>query len=300
MLLKIALILMAFYLIYHKIWIENGNITFNLFNNFSLLQLIFIIFLMLILSALNWIFEFYKWKILVATVYKISFLESMQQCLTAHIASLMTPFKIGEFGAKAMFFNRKLMPKILYLNFLANGSQLLMTLFFGFIGFYFYQHSVLSISSESFNFNYLFILLFLMVSMLLFRLLSKQLKFNFWKNILVSVHFKNIGFSLLRYLMFSHQWLFLLYLIKPDLSYFNTISTIFTMYLWATIIPTFAILDWAIKGSIALFLLTFLGFNAPEIVMISLLMWVFNFALPALFGSYFMLTFKQNKSLSYE
>ncbi|MDO9261113.1 MAG: hypothetical protein Q7U08_04150 [Flavobacteriaceae bacterium] len=300
LLLKIALILTAFYLIYKKIWIDNGSIAFNLFANFSLLQLICIVFLMLILSALNWMLEFYKWKILVTSIQRISFSESMQQCLTAHVAALITPFKMGEFGVKAMFFAPKNIPKILYLNFLGNASQLLMTLVFGFVGFYFYQHSLSTIFGTSFNPNYLFILMFLIVAVLMFRFLSKQLKFDFWKNIPVSVHLKNIGFSMSRYLVFSHQWLFLLYLIKPDIVYFNTISAIFSMYLLATLIPTFAMLDWAIKGFIALFLFAVLGFRAAEILSISLLMWFFNFAIPAVMGSYFMLKLNRYKSLKHE
>lgn len=295
-----ALILTAFYLIYKKIWIDNSSINFNLIDDFSLLQLTFIVLLMLILSTLNWMLEFYKWKILVTSIQRISFSESMQQCLTAHIAALMTPFKMGEFGVKAMFFAPTNIPKILYLNFLGNASQLLMTLIFGFVGFYFYQHSVSTIFGTSFNPNYLLMLIFLIVAILMFRFLSKQLKFNFWKNIPVSVHLKNIGFSMLRYLIFSHQWLFLLYLIKPDVVYFNTIFAVFSMYLLATLIPTFAMLDWAIKGSIALFLFAALGFEAPEIMLISLLMWVFNFVFPALVGSFFMLKFNRNKNLIHE
>jgi hypothetical protein len=142
--------------------------------------------------------------------------------------------------------------------------------------------------------------MFLIVAVLMFRFLSKQLKFDFWKNIPVSVHLKNIGFSMSRYLVFSHQWLFLLYLIKPDIVYFNTISAIFSMYLLATLIPTFAMLDWAIKGFIALFLFAVLGFRAAEILSISLLMWFFNFAIPAVMGSYFMLKLNRYKSLKHE
>ncbi|MDP2087821.1 MAG: hypothetical protein Q8J84_00290 [Flavobacteriaceae bacterium] len=297
MLFKIALILAAFYTIYNKVFVAQNSISFNLIDNFTTSQLSLIVLLMLILSTLNWLLEFYKWKVLVSSIDQISFFDSMQQCLTAHTAALITPFKMGEFGFKAMFYEPKNLSKILYLNFLGNGSQLLTTIIFGFLGWYFYPNSLQSIAGNSYNSKDQFIMMFLTVIILIFGFGLIRNRFVFWKNIPVSVHFKNIGLALLRFLIFSHQFLFLLYLINPDLDYFNTISAIFSMYFLAALIPTFAILDWAIKGSIAIFLLGILGFQAQEILLISLLMWIFNFALPALSGSYFMFTFTQNKIL---
>jgi hypothetical protein len=105
---------------------------------------------------------------------------------------------------------------------------------------------------------------------------------------------------MLRYLIFSHQYLLLLFIFYPNLHYQQTITAIFSMYLLATLIPTFAMLDWAIKGFIALFLFAVLGFRAAEILSISLLMWFFNFAIPAVMGSYFMLKLNRYKSLKHE
>ena len=64
------------------------------------------------------------------------------------------------------------------------------------------------------------------------------------------------------------------------------------MYFIASILPSLTIFDWAIKGSVAIFLFGFVEVNALTIVTITTLMYVLNFAVPALFGSIFVLNFK--------
>ena len=63
------------------------------------------------------------------------------------------------------------------------------------------------------------------------------------------------------------------------------------MYLLASIIPSIFIFDVVIKGSIAVYLFTFLGVNEFTILSITTLMWIFNFVLPSIFGSYYVLNF---------
>jgi hypothetical protein len=102
---------------------------------------------------------------------------------------------------------------------------------------------------------------------------------------------------MLRYLIFSHQYLLLLFIFYPNLHYQQTITAIFSMYLSASIIPTLALFDWAVKGSIAIMLFGFLGFQPEIIMLISMIIWFFNFALPAILGSYFVLTLNSKKIL---
>ena len=67
-------------------------------------------------SHLNWFFEIFKWKVLASHCERISLKESTKQVLKAHITSLITPAKIGEYGAKALFFKASYRKKILFLN----------------------------------------------------------------------------------------------------------------------------------------------------------------------------------------
>ena len=64
------------------------------------------------------------------------------------------------------------------------------------------------------------------------------------------------------------------------------------MYLFASIIPTLALFDWLIKGSIAVWLFGFVGVNEIAIISITTIMWLLNVALPGIVGGFFVLKFK--------
>jgi len=114
----------------------------------------------------------------------------------------------------------------------------------------------------------------------------------FFKSLPKSIIIKTLFFSIIRYLIFSHQFYYLLQLFGVDLDYFILIKLIFAMYLFASIIPSLPMFDWLIKGSVAVFVFGLIGVNELIIVTITSLMWLFNFALPAIIGSYFVLNFK--------
>ena len=92
--------------------------------------------------------------------------------------------------------------------------------------------------------------------------------------------------------MFSHQFYFLLLLFGVEVEYLQVMPLIFSMYLLASIIPSLTIFDWAIKGSIAVWLFSFLSVNELTIITITTVMWLLNFGIPALLGGVFVLNLK--------
>ena len=83
----------------------------------------FVLFL-LFLSVVNWALEVLKWQSLVEMIEHISFKTSAKQSLASLTASLITPNRIGEYGAKAVYFNKKQRPKVLLLTFLFSKSKM--------------------------------------------------------------------------------------------------------------------------------------------------------------------------------
>jgi len=115
------------------------------------------------------------------------------------------------------------------------------------------------------------------------------------KNFSISLHLKIILFSLLRYIFFSNQFYFLLIIFGVQLDYLTAMSLITTMYVIASIVPSLALLDWLVKGSVAIWVFNLAGVNELIIVSISLLMWMLNFGIPAIIGSYFVLNFNTSQ-----
>ncbi|MBV1924335.1 MAG: hypothetical protein KUG68_09955, partial [Flavobacteriaceae bacterium] len=90
--------------------------------------------LFILLAFANWFFEILKWKELVSTLQKISFLTSLKQSLSALTVSLSTPNRIGDYGAKALYFKKELRKQVLLLNLFSNTAQMGMTILFGVFG----------------------------------------------------------------------------------------------------------------------------------------------------------------------
>ena len=294
LLLKLAIVGFAFYFIYHKLTTDN-LLTFNQLESlFSTLRSknIWAIILILLLTDANWLLEIYKWRILASIEKKITFFTAFEQCLGSLTASIFTPNRIGEYGAKALYFEKKIRKKIVLLNLIGNISQLIITLLFGVIGFIFIVFTF-KFQTPKIDTSKLLIAFGLIVTLYLIR---KQLNFfkikSYLKQIPKNKYYKILAISFLRYTVFSHQFYLLIVLFGVEPNYFTSMPLIFTMYFLASIIPSIAIFDWLIKGSIAVFLFSFLEINELTILSVSLLMWVLNFAIPSLFGSIFVLNFK--------
>jgi hypothetical protein len=70
------------------------------------------------------------------------------------------------------------------------------------------------------------------------------------------------------------------------------IATIAVVYFLASSLPSFQFLDFAVKGSVAVFFFGKLGINEWVVVFISTLMWFLNVVLPVVIGIYFVFKFK--------
>lgn len=301
-LIKISIVLGAFYFIYQKI-AKNDGLSFNDFYQystkngaFSLKSIILISFL----SISNWFFEILKWKVLVSEIKKINFKIAMQQTLGALTASLLTPNRIGDYGAKAIFYKKELRKRILLINLMNNMMQMSITCLFGVIGLLFFA------SKHVLKFNYYKLIIWsfsiLLVLFLSVYILQKS-KFSIkgfslekLKTFIKNFNKKSIVlgflFSLIRYLAFSFQFYFLLQIFRMDIDYLNAMMIISSMYFLSSIIPTISLFDVVVKGSVSLYLFSFVGVDGLVILSITTFMWLLNFVLPSLVGSYYVLSFK--------
>jgi hypothetical protein len=110
------------------------------------------------------------------------------------------------------------------------------------------------------------------------------------------IHQKNIFLGVCRYLVFSHQYYVLFLVFDVDLPYLTLISSIAAVYFLASSLPSFQFLDFAVKGSVAVFFFGKLGVNEWIVIFISTLMWFLNVVLPVVIGSYYVMRFKLNTS----
>ena len=213
LLIKLSIVFGAGYFIYNKVF-NNENLDFSVFVDFLSKNEVFslknAIFLCL-LSVFNWFFEILKWKNLVDFLQKITFNQALKESLSALTASLFTPNRLGDYAAKILYYPTKLRKRIIFLNLMANMAQMTITVVLGLIGLFLFQTNY-DLEISSFKVvrmaAILLIISFLtIVSVRQNKLKIKGLSFRkivtFFKDIPLSIHLKNLGFSLRRYLIFS-------------------------------------------------------------------------------------------------
>jgi len=248
-----------------------------------------------LLSTANWYFEIKKWQFLASFAQKISFKEAFKQSLISFSISLLTPNRAGEYGVKLWFYPKKLHKKIFSLSLTGNISQLLVTLIMGITGFTLWYLTdqpewIQEIKGLQLDMKYLvWIILFLLFGFALFYFLKT-------KNLIVKqpeIWNKSIGYAGLRYAIFSTQFLWLLLLFNPEKKPVILLTGIFIMYLFSALIPMLAFLDWAVKSSIAVWVLSQTGLSKAIIVKTVILMWTANFLVPFIAGLILMWFYKK-------
>ncbi|RVT78523.1 hypothetical protein EOD40_04620 [Flavobacterium sufflavum] len=299
LLIKILIVAGAFYFIYDQL-ANNDKLDWQKFivlfkKNQSVSGISFI----LLLSVLNRYFEILKWQNLAQHIRKITVVESTQQVLAALTAGLFTPNGVGEYAGKALFFNKSEAKKVIFLNLICNGIQMILTIIFGFFGLLYFnaEFNVITSNTVLILFGILitgFALLF-SIKKLTIKGYSIEKLIHKINEIPKSIHQRNIFLGICRYIVFSHQYYFLFLAFDVDLPYLTLIAAISSVYFLASALPSFQFLDFAIKGSVAIYFFGILGINEWIVIFISTLMWFLNVVIPVVIGSYYVLNFKSRE-----
>lgn len=293
LIIKLTIVFGAFYFIYDKL-AHDDKLSWNQFSGivqhkFTLSWIIF----MLGFSVLNRFLEILKWQNLVGVVERISLYTATKQVLAGVTAGLFTPNGIGEYAGKALYFPKNETKRILFLNVICNGIQLIIAVLFGLIGLLYLGYS--------FYFTVLITSVFFIG---VFMFLTKNanikgysIKLFFEKIVEIPkrIHRKNIVLAVARYITFSHQYYFLFVLFGVKIDYFTLMATITAVYFIASSLPSFQFLDFVVKGSVAIWFFNKLHIDDYVVLFISTFMWLANVVLPVLIGSYFVLIFKPKK-----
>jgi hypothetical protein len=290
LILKLLIVGGAFYFIYNEL-AHNDQLNWVLFvEKFNKNQSVLGIALLLLFSILNRFFEILKWQNLVSYIHKITLFDATKQVLGALTAGLFTPNGIGEYAGKALFFDKSQAKNIVFLNLICNGIQVIISILFGLLGLWYLGFG-----------KWVFLLLAIVLGfgILGFGLKKVRIKgysiekiFSKINEIPKKIHRKNSYLAVCRYLIFSHQYYLLFLASDVQLPYLTLMATIATVYFLASSLPTFQFLDFAVKGSVAVYFFGLLQVNEWIVVFISTLMWFLNVVLPVLIGSYFVLNFK--------
>jgi hypothetical protein len=288
--IKLLIVIGAFYFIYNKLANDKSLNWVKFWELVERKATFQAVLFLLLFSFANRFLEILKWQNLVSFIKPISVGEASKQVLGALTAGIFTPNGIGEYAGKALYFDKTKTKSIVFLNLICNGIQMVLTVVFGFFGL-----MIIGFQKEAIFLG----MIVLVVLTLLFFTKKIKIKGYSLEKLLIriseipkEIHAKNNVLAVCRYLVFSHQYYFLFLAFDVDLPYVTLMANIAVVYFLASSLPSFQFLDFAVKGSVAVFFFGKLGVNEWIVVFVATLMWFLNVVLPVIIGSYFVLKFK--------
>jgi hypothetical protein len=317
-LIRVAILLFTYGFIYKEVFYKHdfknvlSSLEDDLSNEMFLKSLVLVIFMMII----NWTIETIKWRFLISRIEKVGFFRAFQAVLAGVSVSSFTPNRIGEYFGRVYILKSASHMEGILITILGSMSQLLVTIFTGSIAMLIFIPAFLpesglargyiyySIVSITAVFNFIAFGLFLNInflSVLKEKILRNRLKgirrffrvFAFYRRKeLVTV----IGMSFLRYIVFSTQYYLLLRMFAVPVNLPEGLMVISLVYFVMAVIPTIALTEIGIRGSVAIYffgILPGLQGNASELASLgilsaSIMIWVINLGIPAVVGSLFV------------
>ena len=312
-LLKLLIVGFSLYFLYHQLTSKQAIEGFDLsFIKHTLITNIYLVVLVFVMMFFNWFIEAVKWRFLIAKIEKVSMLTALRAVFSGITVSVFTPNRIGEYGGRVFCLEKADRIQGVLITILGSMAQLLTTIFFGSIGILFLNNYIPELQElfTQMEFAYpvmLFMLLLLNVLLIMLfhnisiiaSLMNKYgwlSKYNKYKKVFTFYNVQELAFvfifSIIRYAIFTTQFFILLKLFGVDISYFDAIILTMVMLFVISIIPTIAISEIGIRGSVAVYLFSLVSANILGILSATFVLWVINLLLPAIIGTFFVFTLK--------
>ncbi|MCD6067037.1 MAG: hypothetical protein K0S33_1863 [Bacteroidetes bacterium] len=261
---------------------------------------LWLLLLAVVLVIPNWLIESYKWKRITESIERISFGNALKGVLAGLCIGNLTPGRFGEFAGRILYFSPDNRSKASVTHFVCGATQLFITLVFGVISGVFWL-----LRSGDWNSFYVIILVICIVLLaaLFFILLNiesaykKVARFSFLQRFKLGavsyprpVLLELTGWSALRYLVFSTQYILLLKSCGAYASYTELFVPVSISFMLMSAIPMISFIEVAIRASIAVIL--FSTFNSNELLLVtaSTLLWCINLVLPSIAGYFIILS----------
>jgi len=251
----------------------------------------------------NWFIETVKWKFLIRKLENLTFLEAFKAVLSGISFALISPNRIGELAGRVFILKKENRGKAVFVTAIGSLSQMLITvivgLFSGIIVLFFYPELTKVLNSDQLFYlkivtlssavSGLLILFNLRYLVFFFKRINLNLKFIKYIEVLseysVNEILKVLLLSFLRYIIFSLQFVLLLYFFDTELLFFEAFAGIALTYLLSSLVPVLSIFEISVRGTAAIIFLGMFSQNIPGILSAAAVLWLINLALPGVAGS---------------
>jgi len=270
----------------------------------------------ILLFPVNQLLEAFKWQYLMKKLEEVSLWTSTKAVLTGISVSMFMPNRVGDYFGRIFVLRKANRIQAVLATIIGSMAQLLTTILYGCLAVVFFFPWYWNLGNRLNLWFYLGLVLMILV--LLFMLIFAYLNFASFSVIIkrVSGRFYEkikkysevfalyearnllliLLISTLRYIVFSFQFYLLLKAFNVPVNYYSAIVLIGLIYLAMTIIPTIALTELGVRGSVSLFVFglylnpTGLWTENAGVGVVSAtsVLWLINLAIPALLGVIFV------------
>lgn len=266
--------------------------------------------ILFLLLPVNWLLETVKWKYLLRKIDPmVGWATTFRSVMSGVTISFFTPNRMGEFAGRVMHLRKGYRIKAAIASFIGSMNQLMITLAAGGTGLLFTLPLLLSDHEEMLPWLRMMTLVVIVLIILFwFKLkyiasfshrFTKLRQWSLYLRIFEIYSFRELlnitGLSLSRYVTFSLQFWLALAIFGTPLPLVEGMRYISLIFLVITIVPSFALSDLTLRGSVALYFLAPLSGNSAGVLAATTLVWLINLVLPALAGSLSVYYFKWNR-----
>jgi len=259
--------------------------------------------LVVLMMLMNWAIEVVKWKYLSRRIEVISWWKAIKSVFCGLTWAIFTPNRIGEYGGRILL----LKPRSRARGAIAMGvglfAQLVLTSVFGSLSIAWFIATYLP-TPDSVKFGvWLLAIIYALAFMVLyfnvhwvdylvgkFRFLRKIKPFfsileDFTARELLYV----ILLSLLRFIIFTSQYVVLMLVFLPELPFVSMVLMIFILFFIQSAVPSLDIFDFSVRSFVASNLYSYITSQEIAVMAIVSCIWFVNLILPAIIGSVFVL-----------
>lgn len=320
--LKITIVIAAVILLYEQLFNEKDII--ELFRSvkeiFQTPRQLLLMGFALLLMPLNLLFEAQKWRLLINKVEHVKLSKAFLAVLVGISVGMFLPNRVGEFLGRVFILEKGSHVKGILVTIIGSFSQLICTIFAGCVALFFAFPMFREIDSQVAVWLYVgfcLLLLFVVAIVLLLyfninllsvigRFLFKKKKEKIEQYIEVFSQYSKkelfmvLLFSAIRYAIFSFQFVMLIWAFNLEIGYFNALMLIALTYFFMAIIPTLTIIEPSIRGSVSIYIFEkwfsaqglLAATTGMMVLLASTMVWIFNLAIPAFLGVFFVYRLK--------
>jgi hypothetical protein len=307
-LLKLGILVLAFWFIYHSYLKNNDNIhkfeqlVAHITYNKVLITMICVVLLMIV----NWVLESLKWWHLTRKLSPMSVWRAIESVFCGLTWAVFTPNRIGEYGGRVMFLPNRRRIHGVFAMAVGSFGQNVITNVLGagaaiwFIFTFFHLNAWWMLGVIVVNGGFMAIMLTFyfnikwMVSLLnRVKFLHKYHRFFDIMGKYKTGELLNImWFSMARFFTFTFQYYLIIHLLIPEIPLYEMSLLMFLFFFIQSAIPSLDIFDIGVRGITADRLFSYVTDQHIAIIVAVSLIYVINLIIPAILGTVFVFKLK--------